>query len=272
LELTESGLLYGCGSKASLGLRFNSTLSGGHYTDGPKLIRRNVTEAAISGAAIFIKGEFVPPLPPTASAPGFTCPQNSLFTNGTCVFTGDVIIDGAIVVEVVSIQVIGNMTMTDNSALSIIYPATISITGCASFQGTLQFNASQIPTNGSGTVVVDVIEYGCFAGNFTKVDVFANASSSDNCYEVVDSNPEYGSTKLSIVFTVELKESCKAEGPVVADETIAIAIGVTIGGVVLIALVVIILFATVPSLRKKIQPYRNRNENNTAGPQSEEMK
>jgi len=102
-------------------------------------------------------------------------------------------------------------------------------------------------------------------GSFSNVSI-DYGSSEDECKKVTDAKPEYSPTKLSIVFTVEDKDSaeCRTDspGPVANDNIIAIAAGVSVGGVVLGALVIVILSATVPALKHKIQPFSAREPQN----------
>jgi len=80
---------------------------------------------------------------------------------------------------------------------------------------------------------------------------------------------QYSDSKLQLLFTVTPNSQCNVapNGSPLSDEelqqdsnTLAIAVGVSVGGVVLLAIVFGLLFAFVPALRRIARPYAKRAE------------
>jgi len=204
------------------------------------------------------------------SGPILTIPLVDCFTlqsSSTCVVDGSVLISGPIVISSGNVQILGNLTLTPTTTISITYPYTISTTGCIQFDGILSLNVSRLPENGnSDQIELEVLTYTCRQGNFSNFNIDI-ASQQDDCKEVADSQLVYSPLKLSVLLTLAPKDSPNCPRPVQDNNnnTLAIAVGVSVGGVVLIVVVILILFFTVPKLRAKIQPFRERRaENQTA--------
>jgi len=151
------------------------------------------------------------------------------------------------------VNVTGNYTQHPNATLIVHPGGLLNIFGCAFLSGNLVLNVSQ-QSEGSS---IDVAYFACRNGTFDSISLIGG----DSCY-LYNATPTYTNTKLSILVEVMPSGTCGPSAGSVGEDrtTMSIAIGVSIGGAVLIAIILILLFAFVPSLRKCARPYARRNE------------
>jgi len=165
-----------------------------------------------------------PPVGPPVGGVRINCPYiGAQVINGTCVIPGDLNITEVIFVIDANVTVLGNFTQGSNSTLSITYPSTLTIQGCANLGGTLQVNVNQ---STSGT---DALYYNCRTGQFETIIV----TGGDECNEYTLANSTYQDTKLQLLFDAHANGACDEPSAGVEGldpTTLGIAIGVSIGG------------------------------------------
>ena len=193
---------------------------------------------------------------PLAGPPQFSpaplsaaCPfVNGSIINGICVIQGNIeVSDPVTIVE--DVFIVGNFSSSPNTTITINYPKVINITGCATLDGTLVYNISS-----QNVSSVNVLYYTCHNGQFSTVHVVG----SDNC-TTYTGTPQYDAGKLSLAFTFAQAEGCNQ----VQNNTLAIALGVSLGTVGLVAIVIGLLVAFNPKVRAKFRPFSKRNANDT---------
>jgi hypothetical protein len=176
-------------------------------------------------------------------------PSSVTITGGQLVIRNPTLIGGDLVI------------VSSNSTLSLSPSgpkSDVSVAGCVSFNGTLQItlNSSLLASNGS---TIDLLSYSGFCGGSTTT--FSSVDIKIDCGKIDGAKPEYNSRSLSLVFTSFDPASCNSSTGVVDNPQLAIIIGCSVaGGVLLIVIVVLIVAFTVPAVGDKLMPWRSRRQ------------
>jgi len=138
----------------------------------------------------------------------------------------------------------GDIVLSSSSLISLSSSSNITVQGCANLSGTLQIDVPPDSTSGSFTAMT----FSCKTGSFTSI---VPSNSSDCAKTTITHN--YTQTSLEIGFTVN-RDDCQGGGGGLDNTTVYIIIGASIGGVILIAAVLL----AIPQVRQRVFPYRDR--------------
>jgi len=195
-------------------------------------------------------------------------PSQDKLGDGTTVFYGDLYNSGQFTIIDTSVIVTGNYIQNGSQVLTFLDQATLVIQGCASLDGTLQINVTYLNlTANSSPETKDLITYQCVNGTFSKIELLGAPTFQDetnnnnnNCGgKQVTATPTYGSSSLTMLFTVENipgSDDCAPVEPL----NVPLIVGAVVGSVLGAALVFFALSLAIPPLRKKIFPFMNRSK------------
>jgi hypothetical protein len=148
----------------------------------------------------------------------------------------------------------GSLIISSTSVVEVSPSASsntpISVIGCVSLKGTLKINIS-----GTGSPSqLKVIDYSCQSGIFEHIQVVG----TDPCNPVTQTRALYGNSSMMVLFTYE--DVCNSQDNQIFP---GISSGASIGIIVVILVVLLAIIATialvsVPSLRKRLFPHRDK--------------
>jgi len=257
------------------------------YVFQPTLLRHSVKDIAISRSTIIVVAEAIAGPPGNSAAPNVLPPRSAIpvplvlanCTNYTvrdpCIISGHALVNQSVNVEA-PIIIEGNFTQENQTTITFNLGAYLNVSGCASLSGSLIIDiTNQTATQGTVTSIF-YSSSSCLLGNYSAINVVGDDDEC-NTYTVT---PTYTSTSLSVLFNVIPTGSCSpsssqspaspsarvapdgsplGEDGVLSDATtIGIAVGVSIGGLVVIIITIILLVTFVPAIRRKVRPYEQR--------------
>jgi hypothetical protein len=149
--------------------------------------------------------------------------------------------------------VVGDLILGENSTLVINDGAVITVSGCATLNGTLVIvlnngTIQQVFSNGSINIVV--MELVCRDGDFNEIQIQGDLG---DCYDW-NADPNYSPTQLTLVISTTNNGWCPVD--YIPDYT-GLIIGVVIGGAALVVGILLLSLYFSP-LRAKVFPYARK--------------
>jgi hypothetical protein len=204
------------------------------------------------------------------------CPPNPNSCSGASPFSGAVCYNGRWIIPS-SIILQGNnvsissptsiagdlVILTTNSTLSVKPLAgssgpLVTVDGCVTLNGLLEVSLNKSSLTGApGTV--DLLSYGGFCnGNESR---FALLLIDTECGNLTNARLDYRSRSMVLLFDGYDASSCGGSAVSgLSPTTLGLIIGCTLGGILLIGIVVLVIAFTVPAVGNKLMPWRARRK------------